>query len=161
MGNADQLPDLIRRQALFRENAAPVEIHQTGDHNFNKVRAAAPGLPDQGQIFPEIFVLFADECSVMSRFAQRGQGRPVGDAVFLCQLSGPGAGAPAVAAVTEVSVTQRLVTGEDPVNEIFVGFLRMTGDGASPLDPVQDHVHMTVALCHVTSPFCRAVRSTR
>ena len=154
MGNVNQLPDFFRFQPRLRQHAEPVKIHQAGNHNFDEIRPVFPGVHDYFREFFQILVLFADEAAVVPRLAQRSQRRPVGDAVLPCQLPGPFAHAPAVAAVPEIGKTQIIIPGKGLPNPLLIGLLPMPGNGRLPVFSVEHHVDVAVSV-HFSLSFAK------
>ena len=144
VGNVDQLPDFVGGQALFRQNAEAVKVHQAGDHDLHKVRALFPEARDHGGILPEAVIPLADEAAVVACFTQRCQGRSVADAVLRCQLPGLCAHAPTVAAVAQVGKAQPLVILQPPADQGNIGRFPVAGYGGFPIPAIKNHMHMTV-----------------
>ena len=153
VGNMDQLPDGFRGKAVLGQHTEAIKIHQTGDHDFDKIRAFRPLLSNHSGILGEIFVLFPNKAAVVTLRAQRRQRRAVGDAVLPRQRPGFRPHAPAVAAVTEVGKAQLLVSFQHPANPDFIHAPGMPGDRPLPVRAVQNHVNMTIAPHGKTLPF--------
>ena len=87
----------------------------------------------------------------MARLAQIGQGCPVDDPVFLCNLPGSSARSPAVTAVPQISKAQFVIFFDLLPDPGIIGFICMPRNGRLPFIPVQNHVHMTIDFHFVTT----------
>ena len=164
MGNMHQLSDLCAGQAFLRQHPKAVKIHEAGDHDLDKIAALCPGLLHKLSEFFEIFIGFSDKGTVMPFFAQIGQGRTVGNAVIRRQFPRPFAGVPAIAAVPQVAVACIPVALQHPMDKGLVRPLAVPADGAFPVLPIQNHMHMYVAAHNCllfAHDFCQIFSSTR
>ena len=148
MGNVNQLPNQRRFQPLLGQHPEAVKIHQTGNHNLNKIRPVFLLFLHQGSILPGRFKGSPDEAAIVPRFVQGGQGRYQPDAVFRCQLPGSCTHPPAVAALPQIGHSGCLPAPEVHADDGIVGGFPMGGNGGFPVLTVQNHVNVTIAVHH-------------
>ena len=142
--NVNQLPDFVRLHTILRQDAKPVKVHQSGNHNFDKIRTVVSVFLYELRIFPEILVFFSDKTAVVSGLAQGAEWCPVGNPIISGQFSGPLSHAPAVTAVPEPDKAQLLITGKYPANPDLVHSFPVPADGGLPVQTIQYHMDMTI-----------------
>ena len=144
MGDGDELGDLGSGQTVFRQHAEMVKVHQSGDHDLDKIRALGLHGQHQGVEFFFVFVGLADESAIVPGLAQGRERCAVTNTVVRCQFPGPSAYAPAVAAVAQVGIAPGLIGSQGGMDEGILGLRLVSGDGFPPIFAVQNHVHMAI-----------------
>ena len=152
MRNVRQHPDLFSGHGRVGQHTVVVEVHQARDHDFDEVPAARTDLRGQRPEFRLRFIAAADEAAVVAALVDREAGRAVADAVFLRDLRGKFACAPAVAAVAQKGEAERSIVRQCAPDEGLVRRRFVPGQRGLPVGAVQRHMDMTVTV-HALASF--------